>query len=436
MLIKLNLKKSLPIILIFFLFFSLTVLASNGGEGGGGGGGGANGGGANGGEEEKISRPLEIIYPQFGPEEFEVPSTVDDSIPEYVRYIFFLIIGISGLFAFGSLTYGGFRWMTSADNVEKLIDAKEQITAAIIGMIILLSSWMILNTLNPQLVILEEKSLIPGIPELPTGVWLCKADKKAEMDEVRVIATSFNFKRKGLEGDISEEQRDPIIAELEKLSEEGKTLLKNIYEECYLVNGSGPIKRGFDNKARYWYSVDKRETEENEAEFYGLVLFEDPNYEGNIQFSTGFVDYSIFGVLGGKIIIDPPSSIMVFRLNPEPDPNWQVMVYEEQWYNQGFEGKYADDITENCGGSSPEYFCGQSLDPPAESIKIVGEWLAIFSKEASPEGWREKSAVYVNSSSNLLDNKRITEEESFLGFYRRITVSAANEVIIISGSLY
>ncbi|XOB42035.1 MAG: pilin [Candidatus Nealsonbacteria bacterium] len=119
-------------------------------------------------EEE---RPLEIEYPEIG--EWR-PETVEQAVlPEYIKYIFNFAVAIAGLVAFGALVYGGFRYITSVGAPIVQTEAKDQIFAGIIGLVILLSSYLILTTVNPQLVILTLEK--PEWPELPTdlpGVYL------------------------------------------------------------------------------------------------------------------------------------------------------------------------------------------------------------------------------------------------------------------------
>ena len=92
---------------------------------------------------------LEIKYPEiFG----EPPVSTDTSIPDYVKYIFRFSVIIAGLVAFGALIYGGFSYLTSTGSPAKIADAKDRILSAFLGLIILLCSYLILYTINPQLV--------------------------------------------------------------------------------------------------------------------------------------------------------------------------------------------------------------------------------------------------------------------------------------------
>ncbi len=88
-------------------------------------------------------------------------------VPALVSYFFTFAIGIAGLLAVVSLVVAGVRLIMSAENPERVGEAKKQAISAVVGLVILFSSVIILNTINPEL-----KSL--GIT--PTtqlgGVWL------------------------------------------------------------------------------------------------------------------------------------------------------------------------------------------------------------------------------------------------------------------------
>lgn len=111
-----------------------------------------------------FAKELEIQYPDINN---NAPNTTKTLLPDYIEYIFKLSLMIAGLVSFGALVYGGFGYMTSAGNPSKMDDAKQKIISAILGLIILLSSYLILITINPQLIVLQ----MPGI-QIDKGVIL------------------------------------------------------------------------------------------------------------------------------------------------------------------------------------------------------------------------------------------------------------------------
>jgi hypothetical protein len=105
-------------------------------------------------------RKLETIYPAVPG--VQTPMTTKTALPDYLRYVFTFAIIISGLVAFGAMIYGGFLYLTSAGDPSKLSNAKDQVIASFLGLIIILSSFLILNTINPQLVLPTEPLLEPA----------------------------------------------------------------------------------------------------------------------------------------------------------------------------------------------------------------------------------------------------------------------------------
>lgn len=75
---------------------------------------------------------------------------------ELVSTIFNFLLLVAGLASFVVIVLGGVRYLTSAGDPSKMGDAKSQIFSAILGIIIIFSSWMVLNTINPHLVDLKE----------------------------------------------------------------------------------------------------------------------------------------------------------------------------------------------------------------------------------------------------------------------------------------
>jgi hypothetical protein len=106
--------------------------------------------------------------------QLEVPipgleTTCLPALPDYIVAIFNFALMIIGIVCFGALIYGGFRYLTSAGKPAAIADAKDQIFSALLGLIILLSSWLILNTINPELVILNPLKPCVRLEDCPPG---------------------------------------------------------------------------------------------------------------------------------------------------------------------------------------------------------------------------------------------------------------------------
>lgn len=114
-----------------------------------------------------ITTTIETQYPEFETGEKITPET---TLPEYIKYIFKFSFIIVGILAFAFLIYGGVCYLTSTGNPTVMKDAKDRIFSAILGLIILLCSYLILINLNPELITIEMEKLEPV-----TGIYLISA---------------------------------------------------------------------------------------------------------------------------------------------------------------------------------------------------------------------------------------------------------------------
>ena len=109
------------------------------------------------------------------------------SLTDAFQSLYTYIISIAGVIALIALIIGGILFLTSSGEPEKLSKAKKQILAAFFGIIILLSSYLILRTINPDLVSFEIPSLEP-IPEHPLDTPPSETKVPKLLGEVEEIA--------------------------------------------------------------------------------------------------------------------------------------------------------------------------------------------------------------------------------------------------------
>ena len=81
-----------------------------------------------------------------------IPTQGLPNFGELVAFIFTWSLNILGIVVFVQIFYAGFIWLTPSGNTAKVNEAKEKIANAILGAIILLGAWIILYTINPDLV--------------------------------------------------------------------------------------------------------------------------------------------------------------------------------------------------------------------------------------------------------------------------------------------
>ena len=118
-------------------------------------------------------------------------AVTDESIAAYIVRLYWFAVGAAGIVAVAVIVGGGIYYMTSSGNPGKQNEAKSYITSALWGVILLLGSFFILNTINPEIIKLEslDKAFSlppcdsggqPGIdcmPATPEALPLCEGDK-------------------------------------------------------------------------------------------------------------------------------------------------------------------------------------------------------------------------------------------------------------------
>lgn len=100
---------------------------------------------------------------KFSPQTSPVPPTqgLPTDLGQLIQQIFTWSLGILGISVFVIFFYSGFLWLTAAGNTSKVGEAKTHMTNAVFGAILLLSSYLILYTINPDFV--RSTVNIPGL---------------------------------------------------------------------------------------------------------------------------------------------------------------------------------------------------------------------------------------------------------------------------------
>jgi len=115
---------------------------------------------------EEKAKELNQMYPPSGSSTYsnqeKIPGAPKqtDNFVDYIKQIIrfgFAAIGILALFM---LSVGAYQYLMAAGNLAKVDSAKETISSALLGLILGLTAFLILRTINPQLVNLQLQS--PG----------------------------------------------------------------------------------------------------------------------------------------------------------------------------------------------------------------------------------------------------------------------------------
>jgi len=102
---------------------------------------------------------------KFGSSQAVTPPTqgLPTDIGQLIQQIFTWSLSVLGIAVFVMFFYAGFLYLTAAGNTARVGEAQSRMTNAIFGAILLLSSYLILNTINPDFV--QNSFNLPGLGE-------------------------------------------------------------------------------------------------------------------------------------------------------------------------------------------------------------------------------------------------------------------------------
>lgn len=94
-----------------------------------------------------------------------------ENLGEFIQYIYKYSILIAAVLSVFMIIMAGMNWLTSAGNAEGITSAKKKISGAMVGLLIAILSYNILNLLNPytvnmrlpQIWILKEQTMVPKL---------------------------------------------------------------------------------------------------------------------------------------------------------------------------------------------------------------------------------------------------------------------------------
>ena len=172
----------------------------------------------------------EISYPEIGGEDI----TSETGLPGYIKYIFNFVILLGTILAFAVLVYGGVCYLISGGSATLTSEAKSRMLSGIIGLFLLLSCYLVLTTINPELAIFQLEDLespeeyeppeyIPPEPtvktyqEIPIGLLIENALAKSynniseeSEEEIEEMASCYEYDG---QGNIVDQDGDDEITE-------------------------------------------------------------------------------------------------------------------------------------------------------------------------------------------------------------------------------
>jgi len=149
-------------------------------------------------------------------------TTSSTLLADYIRSFYIYALNILGVLAVLILMAGGVQWIISGGNTKKIESAKKMISGSLFGSFLLLGSYFILNTINPDLTklpVIEMRS-IEGMVIERGCCDKTKNNKKAEITSSENCEKSDFHPGYGLN---LEGQCEPYICCLEHQNAEAKT---------------------------------------------------------------------------------------------------------------------------------------------------------------------------------------------------------------------
>ncbi len=337
-------------------------------------------------QTEISPQPLEVDYPAIEfPSGGKVKPEEGTSFEDYVAYIFYAMIGLSGLAAFGVIVYAGFQYFTSVGDPTKIKDAKDKIKRALLGLAILFFSVLGLNLINPRLKFINLGELpVAGLPDIESGVYLCK--ERAPIKEFWDLR-------------LAAENHSP--EQMKKDFENLKQWKAEIQERCVSMTEEGTIASSMAGQVSNVYLVPSY----GQAQ-YGVILYEESGFGGEATVLYGATHSGI------KDLENPTewllsnfnvASAKPFILNFSPPQGWYVELYERVYQNRD-DPTAASKLYDISDIDGAAYF--NVLKPEIGSLKIEGNAIVIMFKEGG--GWTVEGTeldIFTNTDNDLNNDK-------------------------------
>ena len=287
-------------------------------------------------------RGLETQYPIIDGQEITTSTT----IAEYAVYIFKFSMILAAIIAFAVLIYGGLRYVTSSGNPLAMDDAKKWILSAIIGLALILFSYIILNIINANFIKPDVQDIEPvggillidenGVPrpfysatEIPEDFnavaiqFISPKPEKWLLDDINKeeLVSIFYYSEIGFQGNVEKIENNKAPDSDGPSAKQGfsfppRSILffwqeagVHLYQRANFDSPPVPkvCKSGTKNlgeeasdKIKSISLVDKGEDGETIwEEYYTAVVFEDTDYQGHCDLVVG--PYNVVPRLQGKI---------------------------------------------------------------------------------------------------------------------------------------
>lgn len=365
-----------------------------------------------------LATKLEVDYPTIPEVEKPNEKTLD---VDYYRYIFYGAIALGGIIGFVVIVYGGILYLASTGNPELIKKGKEYIYSSITGLTILLCSYLILITLNPNLIDFQSVAVPSVASTLGSGTYLCKEDQAGEMFSSWTDYETYLEQLDAFHRSKNSKEKIEIADEMQgTVANLNKTLI-NINKNCAKRGSDREIPKTIQASTnsicfvpqKNWLSSSREVTA-----IYGAILYEEKDYNSKSETGKGNAFYE--HIIRGDAIANlyprcfptsfRPTSIISFQYpysGNRNGPDLDIIYFEGINYNIGLKQEKNGDKdgkkerTISIKGNEPYKIEAFEFSP--YSIKIPGGVLAILQTSD------EKITHLTGDDNNLRDNIPITE---------------------------
>jgi hypothetical protein len=119
---------------------------------------------------------LELQYPEVKTINGNLTINEDTTPTGYVVYVFYFLVALAGIIAFMVVVWGGFNLFMAGGEPGKVQEAKNKILGAFVGLLVLFSIYIILGTINKNILEVKVEAFNCNDPQLQLPI--CVETKK------------------------------------------------------------------------------------------------------------------------------------------------------------------------------------------------------------------------------------------------------------------
>ncbi|HLD22155.1 MAG TPA: M15 family metallopeptidase [Patescibacteria group bacterium] len=253
------------------------------------------------------------------------------NLTEYITNLYKFLVGTIGILSAAMIMLGGLQWAAAAGNSSQITEAKTRIIDAFIGLIIALSSYVILYTLNPDLVVL--KNVTFPAPSIPSSATSGTCDKKSQKC---IMAGSYAYlsTQAGSEAHLVDVLLDDGLGNsfTLKVNETAKTAFEAVFAEIKqnnLIQASG-LQYAIHQAGAYNWRANRNNSACLSSHSFGFAI--DINWDNNPNCQKDSACYSD--------ISTPTTDICAsYNANTTAEacdfPDWLITAFKKNGFSWG-----------------------------------------------------------------------------------------------------